>query len=52
MGNSATLSLFAALLGVSTFHHYHWPISGPKKNNIFLFVLLFSAWPKINKLMI
>jgi diguanylate cyclase (GGDEF)-like protein len=41
MGNSATLSLFVALLGVSTFHHYHWPIRTPKQNNIFLLVLLF-----------
>ncbi len=41
MGKSATLSLFAALLCVSTFHHLHWPIRGSKQSNIFLIVLLF-----------
>jgi diguanylate cyclase (GGDEF)-like protein len=42
MGNSATLWLFAALLGVSTLHHLYWPIGGrPEQNNIFLIVLLF-----------
>lgn len=41
MGSSATSSLFTALIGVSSFHHYHWPISGPKQINIFLLLLLF-----------